>query len=112
MGLVSDAGFRIRHDHLIEVRNTLLAHNDLSQHRTMLAWPRFHNDQPAIVEARSPIKAQGAREVRELFRFQEKRFGVAAQQLANHLQEQLAWRSGDEIDLDAELTRLRQSSRP
>lgn len=98
-----------QHKALLRQRNQLLAHNDLTTHRSTLVWPEYDKGQPAILEARSPIQAEGARRVRELCRFQEARFGVHVQTLARRLQDSLGWRFGDEIDLDAELGRLRGS---
>ena len=99
--------FKKHHKRLIEHRNTLLAHNDLTPHRVSLVWPDFHEGRPAILEGRSPINAVGVTEARELFKFQQDRFGEHAQSLAGRLQEMLGWKSGEELDLDDELRRVR-----
>ena len=97
---------RKRHLMLLNHRNKLLAHNDLTPHRVVFAWPDFNEGRPAVVEARSPINADGVRDSRELFKFQELRFAEHVQLLAERLQTTLGWGKG-EIDLDAELARLR-----
>jgi hypothetical protein len=58
---------RTRHLMLLDHRNKLLAHNDLTPHRVAVAWPSFQDGRPAIVEKRSPINADGVRDARELF---------------------------------------------
>lgn len=97
---------RARHLMLLNHRNTLLAHNDLTPHRVVLVWPSFEDGKPAVLEARSAVNAEGVRDSRELFKFQEARFGDHVQLLASRLQAELGWKRG-ELDLDAELARLR-----
>lgn len=104
--------FAEHHRRLLEVLNTLLAHNDLSPHRATLVWPRFVDGRPAIAEGRSPVQRAGIQITRELCAFQEERFGARAQQLAAMLQEALGWEAGEEINLDEELARLRGTSAP
>jgi hypothetical protein len=96
------------HDELLKMRRTLLAHNDLTEHRATIVWTRgaFFKDRPTSVEARSPINAPGISETRELFRFQEERFGKALDKLIEQLQTLLGWPDASEIDLGLELERL------
>lgn len=90
------------------MRRTLLAHNDLTEHRATIVWTRgaFFDDRPTSVEARAPINAAGVAEVRELFRFQEERFGQALDELVEGLHAELDWADAQEIDLGHELERL------
>ena len=52
---------KVHHDRLLEKRRTLLAHNDLTEHRASVIWTRgaLLDDRAAIVEARSPVNAPG-----------------------------------------------------
>jgi hypothetical protein len=75
-----------------------------------MIWPRFHEGRPAVVEARSPIQADGAKSARELAAFQEARFGQHVQKLAERLQDILGW-DEREIDLHQELERIRSVRR-
>jgi hypothetical protein len=99
--------FAVTHARLLDARDTLLAHNDLSPHRATVVWPEYMDGRPAITEARSAIDAAGVGIVRELCDFQEERFGNRVQELATILQTTLGWTSGQEINLDGELGRLR-----
>ena len=96
------------HDLLLEVRDTLLAHNDTSRHRDTIVMPDWMDGKPVVTEGRSPIDAAGVPVARELFRFQHDRFSVAAEALAIRLQDSLGWKARGEINLDAELRRLRR----
>ena len=96
------------HTMLIQHRNTLLAHNDLTAHRTTIVWPSFVEGRATVLEARSPLKSEGARQARELCQFQQTRFGAHVQDLVERLVEQLGWQPDTEINLDEELTRLRK----
>jgi hypothetical protein len=99
--------FAEHHRQLLELRNSLLAHNDLSSHRATMVWTKgaFHPDRALPVEARSPISAAGAIEVRELFTFQRDRFTTRLDELVDKLQELLDWPPG-EVHLERELERL------
>ena len=70
--------------------------------------PKFLDDRPVITEGRSPIDASGVLVARDLFKFQEDRFGKAVQELATQLQDRLDWEAGAEINIDDELVRLRR----
>jgi len=96
------------HDQLLDKRRTLLAHNDLTQHRATIVWTRgaWHEDRPAMVEARSPINAPGIVEARELFAYQGKRFREHLEKLLTELQGVLGWPDAREVDLGLELERL------
>lgn len=100
----------VTHDRLLEARDTLLAHNDVSPHRVTVVWPDFVDGKPAITEARSAIDAAGVVIARELFQFQHARFGERVQELGAQLQTVLGWKTGDEINLDDELKRLREKT--
>jgi hypothetical protein len=95
------------HEQLLERRNTLLAHNDLSPHRATVVWTRgaFHADRPVVLEARSPINAAGITEARKLFNYQRERFTERLEHLINELQQILEWPPA-EIELERELDRL------
>jgi hypothetical protein len=96
------------HLQMLDKRNSLLAHNDLTEHRASVIWTRgaLLDDRAAIVEARSPINTAGVAEVRELFTFQEERFGEHLQRLIEILQAELGWPDAREVDLGLELERL------
>jgi hypothetical protein len=97
---------RAHHVKLLEMRDTLLANNDLTEHRAAVIWTRgaWHPDKAQPFE--SPINAQGIVEVRKLFAYQEERFLAGLQELANELQAILGWPDGREADLGLELERL------
>jgi len=101
---------RKHHIRLLDHRNKLLAHNDLTPHRAMFVWPEFKDGKAAVIEARSPINATGVTEARELFDFQHERFSEHAQGLADRLQKLLGWRARAEVELHAELQRLRSET--
>jgi hypothetical protein len=99
---------KTHHDRLLNKRHTLLAHNDRTEHRAAIIWTRgaWHDDKAAVVEARSPVNAAGIAEVRELFAYQERRFGHGVHELADELQAMLDWPDAREVDLGLELERL------
>jgi hypothetical protein len=99
---------REHHRQLVDFRNRLLAHNDLTDKRRTAALLGLGEEgRPAITEARSPIGGKGIVEVRDLCEFQESRFGAAVKTLADTLQMTLKWPTVGELDLDEELERIR-----
>jgi hypothetical protein len=86
-----DPKLNAKHDDLRQIRDKLLAHNDLPPHRATIIWTRdaFFEDRSAIVEARSPISAPCIEEVLSLFKHQENRFEEHLQRLLDQLQETL-----------------------
>jgi hypothetical protein len=99
---------KAHHDQFLATRHTLLAHNDRSEHRAAIIWTRgaWHDERAAVVEARSPVNAQGIVEVRELFAYQKDRFRAGVEALADDLQRMLGWPDAREVDLGLELERL------
>jgi hypothetical protein len=101
-----------RHTRLIELRNTLLAHNDRTLIRATIVWPNWEANRAATVEARALIHGPGVAGMRELFGFQESRFGEHVQYLVDRLRRTLGWEGRGEIDLDEELEALRAAYAP
>lgn len=91
-----------RHDRLLELRSTLLAHTDQTTHRRVAVFTRgaLNLDRPAVTEGRSPINAPGIAEVRELLKYQEDRFNQAIEDLAVQLQDMGYWEDGQMLELD------------
>jgi len=104
------ADFAEHHRLLIDARNTLLAHNDLTPHRTPLVLLKWLGDKPAVTEQRTAIQAAGIPITRELCTFQQTRFSTRAREIAEELQKSLGW-TGAEVNVDDELARVRQLSR-
>jgi hypothetical protein len=91
------------HDRLIELRNTLAAHTDETSARKVAVVTRgaTGNDRPLVTEGRSAIDAGDIEEAIELLEFQEARFGEAAQELAERLQDLGYWPEGVMLEIDA-----------
>lgn len=80
------------HKSLVGYRNTLLAHNDLSPHRFVVAFPGGGVlNEPVVTEGRSPIDHEGIRQAKELFEAQDERLGEESAKLATQLQEIEGW---------------------
>jgi hypothetical protein len=93
-----------RHDRQIERRNSLLAHNDLTEHRDVVIFTTgaFLDDRPTVTEERSPINVAGISGLRELLKYQEDRMWEAAYSLLDKLAEAEQWPPGIEIRLSDE----------
>ena len=66
------------HVRLIEHRNTLLAHNDLTPHREVIAFSSGGVlAAPLVTEGWSPLNLDGIRQVTELFQIQDERMNAA-----------------------------------
>jgi hypothetical protein len=93
-----------RHDRQIERRNTLLAHNDLSEHRGVVVFTKgaFLPARPTVTEERSPINVAGVAALRQLFKYQEERMWKAAYELVDRLAEAEQWPPTAEIRLSDE----------
>jgi hypothetical protein len=99
---------KAHHVKLLKMRHSLLAHNDLTEHRAAVIWTRgaWHQDKAIVVEARSPIHVPGILEVQELFEHQKERFRDGSQDLVDKLQPVFGWPDAREVDLGLELERL------
>jgi len=96
------ADLKKKHDRLIELRKTLLAHTDETSHRRVAVFTRGAvGDQPAVTEGRSPINVPGIVHVVELVTFQEERFNNALVELAERLHDISKWPDAELIELQA-----------
>src|SRR4029450_5244664 len=82
----------VNHQRLINHRNTLLAHNDLTPHREVVAFSSAGIlKRPLVTEGRSPINRKGITEVRELFKVQAERMDPALLELTERLEKLEHW---------------------
>jgi hypothetical protein len=78
-----------RHKRLLRMRDTLLAHNDLTPHRRVLFFTTgaMLDDRPTVTEGRAPVNLPGIDELQGLFSYQDARFADECEELARRLEE-------------------------
>jgi hypothetical protein len=91
---------RERHNRLIEYRNKLFAHNDLTPFRSVIVFTRGTFDDAASAHAeRSTLNLAAVRRLRGLFSFQRERLKAHQGRLLARLERLEAWPPATEIRL-------------